>query len=242
MNSVEEKYGLATNNISAEISAMIGASKGANIHYRGAQDKGKTLLMVLTYEYLIDNFGYTPDEAVGNLHILNSKYNKGYKVLKGDSLRQYLWDMTHKPYRHKIVMIDEIDSEFPARFFQDREQTEIALRMWHNIKLKNYILFTSHLGNGSDLIFSLSANMMVMPYGINWQENSLDFTVIDGFNCEVFDMTANNVIRVMNDYDRWEVTENTDEDKQRERPVKKKLASQEVKRDGVKKLKLLTAP
>ena len=53
--------------------------------------------------------------------------------------------MTHKPYRNVWVVIDEIDSEFPARFFTDKEQTEIALRMWHASKLGNRVFMTGNV-------------------------------------------------------------------------------------------------
>ena len=121
---------------SEDITTAYQPSGGGVYHARGAESMGKTLWIAHFYRYLIDNKLYSPSEAVGNI-TLKGKYAQGYQTLKGDDLRQYLWDLTHKPYQHKIVIVDEADSEFPARFFTDKEQTEIALRLWHTAKLHN---------------------------------------------------------------------------------------------------------
>lgn len=214
-------------------------SGGGNYHFRGSQDKGKTLMMVHFYRLLISLYGYLPSEAVGNLTITGGiGIEKGYQVLKGEKLHQYLWDLTHKPLRHKIVFIDEIDSEFPARFFQSREQTEIALRMWHSKKLHNYILFSSHLGRGSDLIFDLSANFEIIPHGVNWDNGTIDATVINGLDLTTTIWQASDIFTTMHIYDREETTEHTEEDSKKLRPKSKKtLASERVVRDGNAKLK-----
>ncbi len=138
-------------------------SGGGNYQARGSQDLGKTMWLVLMAKYLVTKGGYSALDGIGNLH-LTGEWANGFTTLKGENLHQYLWDMTHKPYRHKWVIIDEIDSEFPARFFSSREQTEIALRMWHNFKLRNYFLYSSHLGRGSDLIWDLATNFEVLPH------------------------------------------------------------------------------
>ena len=126
-------------------------SAGGVFHARGSEGMGKTLWVAHKYRYLIDNGLFTPSDAVGNL-AFKGKYGYGYQVLKGDNLRQYLWDLTHKPYQNKIVIIDEADSEFPARLFTNAEQTEIALRLWHIAKLHNFIFLTSHIGNSVDAL------------------------------------------------------------------------------------------
>lgn len=207
---------------------------GANIHFKGTQDKGKTMLMIMFYRYLIKQCGYSPKDGVGNLSL--SKYGDGFQTLKGDDLHQYLWDLTHKPYRDKIVMIDEIDSEFPARFHQDRDQTEIALRMWHNRKLRNYIMFTSHLGRGADLIFDLATNFVIFPSFPKWDEDKIDFTVFNKLDLIVSEFEAFGIYDIVGTYDRWEMTEKTSEDSQRKRKKKKELSTNRKKRDGEKKL------
>lgn len=192
-------------------------SFGGVYHARGAESMGKTLWVAHKYRWLIDKGYYTPYEAVGNM-TFKGKYGFGYQVLKGDNLRQYLWDLTHKPYTHKIVIIDEIDSEFPARFFTDKEQTEVALRLWHTAKLHNYIFETSHLGNSADLIFHLASHYYVFPRQPNFETNSMDFTIANALDLIIEDWTAYDIIKTMLIYSRRELTENTEAEQNKIRP------------------------
>ena len=194
-------------------------SGGGVYHARGAESVGKTLWLAHYYRYLIDKGYYTPYDAVGNI-TFKGKYSIGYQVLKGDSLRQYLWDLTHKPYQHKIVIIDEADSEFPARLFTDKEQTEIALRLWHTAKLHNYIFLSSHLGNSTDVIIHLASHFYVFPRKPDFATNTLDFTIANGLDLTIGNWTAQDVIKTMLIYSRRELTEDTDNEESKSRPVK----------------------
>lgn len=196
-------------------------SDGGVFHCRGAESTGKTLWVAHKYRYLIDKGLYTPDEAVGNI-TFKGKYGYGYTILKGEDLRQYLWDLTHKPYQHKIVIIDEIDSEFPARYFTDREQTEIALRLWHTAKLHNYIFMTSHIGNSADVIMHLASHYYIFPRKPDFETNSMDFTIANGLDLETTDWTAYGIIKTMLIYNRRELTENTEEEQNKIRPSLRK--------------------
>lgn len=196
-------------------------SSGGVYHARGGEGKGKTLLLAHFYRYLIDNNCFKPNDAVGNLSF-KGKYGYGYTVLKSDDLRQYLWDLTHKPYRDKIVFIDEIDSEFPARLFSDKEQTEIALRLWHTAKLHNYIFMSSHIGNSTDIIIHLASHYNLYPYEPNFETNSLDYDVVNLLNPEITEWKATDIIKTMLIYNRRELTENTEEESLKLRPKKHK--------------------
>jgi len=198
-----------------ELASSYQPSGGGVYHCRGTEDAGKTLWIARRYKWLIDNKIYTPDEAVGNI-TFKGKYGWGYQTLKGNDLHQYLWDMTHKPYQHKIVIIDEIDSEFPARFFPGREQTEIAIRMWHIRKLHNVVMMSSHLGSSTDLIFNLATHFKIIPYQPNWETDSMDFTVINRLDKQITDWTVSGIIPAMLIYNRRELTEANDS--QRNRP------------------------
>lgn len=211
---------------SSEVASTYQPSGGGTYHARGSEGAGKTLWIMHLYRYLIDKCGYSPSEAVGNLTV-KGKYGQGFQTLKGEDLHEYLWKLTHEPYTHKIVIIDEIDSEFPARFFASKEQTEIALRMWHVQKLHNYVLMTSHLGKGSDLIFYLSTQFLVIPRRPNFQTNSMNFTLINGLNLTISNWTAHDIIRTMLIYNRRELTEGNESDK----PRYKKTAKKEVSSD-----------
>lgn len=202
-------------------------SKGGVYHARGVESVGKTLYIADTYRYLIDNHVFSPYDAVGNM-TFKGKYAIGYQVLKGEDLRQYLWDLTHKPYRDKIVIIDEIDSEFPARFFTDKEQTEVALRMWHTAKLGNYIFLSSHLGNSTDIIFHLATHYFIYPEKPNFLTNSMDITVANMLDLTVSEWTVNDIIKTMLIYKRKELTENTEEEQNKIRPSLLKKQKREI--------------
>lgn len=205
-------------------------SSGGVFHARGAEGKGKTLWLAHLYKTLIDSGEFTPYDATGNM-TFKGKYAKGYTVRKGEALRQYLWDMTHKPFTHKIVIIDEIDSEFPARFHASYEQTELANRMWHVQKLGNFVLESSHIGTSTDLIFMLSSHYLIYPDTPCFETNSLDFIIVSNLGCWVEDMTANDIIKTMLIYKRQELTEDmeTERTKQRYSTIKtKKIQAQDL--------------
>ena len=192
-------------------------SSGGVYHARGAESQGKTLWIAHWYRYNIDKGFYMPSDAVGNM-TLKGKYAYGYQVLKGDNLRQYLWDLTHKPYRHKIVIIDEADSEFPARSFSEKEQTEISLRLWHTAKLGNLVLISSHLGNSTDVIMHLATHYLIFPRKPDFATNTMEFSVANALDLTIEDWTAHDVIKTMLIYGRKELTENTEEEQNKIRP------------------------
>ena len=211
----------------SEISEGYQPSFGGVYHSRGAESQGKTLWIAHKYRWLIDKGYYRPSDAVGNM-TFKGKYADGYTVLKGDDLRQYLWDLTHKPYRNKIVIIDEVDSEFPARYHADREQTEISLRLWHTAKLHNYVFMSSHLGNSSDVIMHLASHFYVFPRRPSFESNSMDFGLSNAIDLELTEWTAYDIIKTMLIYARRELTENTDEENDKIRPSKRKKEKKEI--------------
>lgn len=219
-------------------------SNGGVFHARGAESTGKTLLLAHYYRYLIDSGLYIPSDAVGNI-TFKGKYGLGYTVLKGDDLRQYLWDLTHKPYEHKIVFVDEADSEFPARFFTDAEQTEIALRLWHTAKLHNYIFFTSHLGNSTDIIIHLATHYYLYPNMPDFEAQTMDFTIINGLDVEITNWTAYDIISTMLIYNRRELTEKIEDEQAKTRPSKGtrkkkvKVSSEDIEIDEALERELL---
>ena len=204
-------------------------SGGGVYHARGAESQGKTLWIAHYYRYLVDNGLYSPYDAVGNMSF-KGKYAIGYQCLKGEDLKQYLWDLTHVPYKHKIIIIDEIDSEFPARYFMDKEQTEIALRLWHTAKLHNYVFMSSHLGNSTDVIMHLASHYYIFPRKPVFETNSMNFTIANGLDRITTDWVAYNVIQSMLIYSRRELTEDTESEQSKIRPsllkAEKKLKQQ----------------
>ena len=205
-------------------------SKGGVYHARGAESMGKTLWIAHKYRYLIDKGLYSPSEAVGNI-TFKGKYSYGYQTLKSDDLRQYLWDLTHVPYEHKIVIIDEADSEFPARLFNDKEQTEIALRLWHTAKMHNYVLMTSHIGNSVDIIMHLASHYYIFPRQPNFETNTMDFTIANGLDVILSNWTAYDIIKTMLIYNRRELTEDTTSEQIKIRPSLLKRAKKQKEID-----------
>lgn len=192
-------------------------SSGGVYHARGAEGKGKTLLDAHFYRGLIDT-GRSPLDCYGNI-TFKGKYGRGSTTIKGDYLRAFLWDLTHKPITNVMVFIDEIDSEFPARSFSDLEQTEIALRMWHTHKLGNYIFLTSHIGNSTDLIFHLASHYFLYPQTPDFESNSLLFDVVNILEDEItYGWVVEDIIKTMLIYNRKELTENTEDEQSKIRP------------------------
>lgn len=208
-----DKLGLTPN----ELALSYQPSSGGVYHARGTENTGKTLWIVHRVRYLIDMGILSPSNGVGNI-TLKGKYGIGFQTLKGDDLRQYLWDMTHKPYKNVFVIIDEIDSEFPARMFADKEQTEVALRMWHTSKLGNRVFMSSHLGNSTDIIFHLATHFFVYPFFPNFTTNSLDYSIYNRLSESVSDWTTYDIIPSMLIYNRGETTEKTEIEQGKIRP------------------------
>ena len=220
-----------------EIKEAYQPSAGGVYHARGAEGMGKTLWVAHKYRYLIDKKYFNPTDAVGNL-TFKGKYGVGYQTLKSDSLRQYLWDLTHKPYQDKIVIIDEADSEFPARSFTDKEQTEIALRLWHTAKLHNYIFLTSHIGNSVDVIMHLASHFYIYPQQPNFVTNTMDFGVVNILDMNTSKWVASDIISTMLIYNRRELTEDTESEQTKLRPsaLKRKKNIKQLDIDNIELL------
>lgn len=200
-------------------------SGGGVYHARGAEGTGKTLLLAHMYRKLIDSRMFTPYDAVGNM-TFKGKYGDGFTTLKGDDLRAYLWDLTHVPYENKIIIISEIDSEFPARSFTSSEQTEISLRLWHTHKLHNYIFMDSHLGNSTDLIIHLASHYILAPHTPSFKTNTLNFGILDRLNIKAYpNLIARDIIKTMLIYSRRELTENMEMEQSKIRPSLRKKQS-----------------
>lgn len=202
-------------------------SSGGVYHARGAENQGKTLWIAHFYRYLVDHKIISPYDTVGNMSF-KGKYAIGYTVLKGDDLKDYLWQMTHIPLTGKCVIIDEADSEFPARLFTDKEQTEIATKLWHTSKLGNYVLLSSHLGNSVDVIIHLASHYYIYPLTPDFATNSLDFVVDNRLDLEITDWTAHDIIKTMLIYNRKESTENAETERNKVRPSLAKKAKKQL--------------
>lgn len=129
------------------------------IGHKGAQDQGKTLVMVRTAIWLMAYGGYHPSECYGNVDIDID----GYHFLSSDDMVDLLTRMVKEEVRHKVILLDEVDRIFPHRFWSSKEQTNALLGLWQDVKLFNYILWTAHLGGAVDLLLRECTQITVIP-------------------------------------------------------------------------------
>jgi hypothetical protein len=188
-----------------ELSTSYQPSSGGVYHARGAEGTGKTLWIAHFYRHLIDSGKFTPYDTVANL-TFKGKYGQGLTTLKGQELFDYLLNFSRTLPKHRIVIVSEIDREFPARFFSSKEQTEIALTMWEVQKIDSYFLLDSHIGNSTDLIFHLGSHYLILPEKPDFETNTMNFTFINNLELWTDDFTAHDVIKTMLIYNRCETT------------------------------------
>jgi len=164
------------------------------------QNKGKTLTLVHTLAELLMNGGYSPKEVAGNLTIRM----RGYTKYKNEELRAYIEDMLKNEVRHKVVLIDEVDGVYPARFWNRGRQTEQLLGLWQDFKLFNWFIMTGHIGNaGSDLIVRAAATVYIEPTYIKG-EDKIYINGYDKRSRSPFYQTIHPASAMFPFYKRWE--------------------------------------
>lgn len=171
---------------------------------RAFQDKGKTALAVGAILELCARHGYSYNEVVGNLQFKFPVDNPPHSI-NNMQMRAFVRDMVSKGLKHKIVLIDEADRVFPARFWQKPEQTDALIGLWQDYKLFNYVIYTAHEGTSVDIVLRQVTQIELSPEydPVNDCINFTIFNAIDGF---VDDDCLLNVSRnIFPYYDRWEV-------------------------------------
>ncbi len=174
--------------------------------YKGGAGVGKTAAMVgkcIELTTGASGFNYEPSEVVANFKLTNMP---GYICLNNQGIRNYLKAMIQQGLRHKIIMLDEIDRVYVARFFGDRKQTEELVGLWQDEKLFNHILYTEHMGDCTDKIIRDSTKCWVYPE-ID-KENDLIIAnafyedgIPDNFeHCWTYKFS-----HVITQYDRWQI-------------------------------------
>lgn len=168
---------------------------------RGWQDKGKTALAIGVAKELVLWHGYDTTEVICNF-ALNWP---GVHCINNHQMRLYVKAMVSRGLKHKIIIIDEADRVFPARFWHDPEQTETLIGLWQDIKLFNWIIYTSHQGTSVDLLLRSVTQVELEP-NYNPLKDTIPFIIynaIDGVveDDELLDVSRN----IFSDYNRWEV-------------------------------------
>lgn len=169
------------------------------VNIKNKQDTGKTATLVSLYLDLCLRWGYSPQEAIGNLKI----ETPGFTAVKNEELREYIKKMVQKGYRHKIILIDEADGVFPARFWHNTDQTTRLLGFWQDFKLFNWILMTSHPGKGIDLIIREAISISIIPF-YNKKEDTIYCTIVNGHDLSITEDTIYPAHRIFPFYHRWQ--------------------------------------
>lgn len=171
-----------------------------NIGIRGMQSKGKTALMVAVIRELLMFGGYSPDDVAVNFLLRI----EGTHSLTNNQMRQLVHKMVTRGLRHKIIGITEIDRLFPARFWQQKEQTEALVGLWQDEKLFNYILWDAHIGSGVDLMLRETMQQELLPE-INKPADLIRFVVVDTLEFKTHREVCRNIsTEIFPYYDRWE--------------------------------------
>jgi len=174
---------------------------------RQIQDKGKTALQVAFILRLLINGqnwsdGYRPDDVVVNYGLKIP----GCHCLNNDQMRAYIKKTVKQGIRHKIIGITEADRVFPARFWQDKEQSETLLGFWQDVKLFNQVFWDSHIGTSVDVLLRDTRQRAYIPDYDKFHD-LIKYTMIDGYSMKIY--KGLQVLHVSKTvfpyYDRWEV-------------------------------------
>lgn len=166
----------------------------------GHQDTGKTATMLATALELTRAGGYSPAEMIGNLMVKVP----GYTRLDNANLREYLKQTITKGIRHKIILIDEIDGVFPARFWQSRSQTESLLGLWQDFKLFLWIIATGHAeGAGADVLIRRAQLIEIVP-NYNLAEDRIYLEVNNRYKGRIFRESIYPASALFPLYKRWD--------------------------------------
>lgn len=175
---------------------------------RAFQDKGKTALAIGTILELCAHHGYAYNEVVGNLHFnFPLPPDQAPHSMHNSNMRAYVRSMVTKGIKHKVVLMDEADRLFPARFWSQREQTDALIGLWQDYKLFNYVIYTAHEGTSVDVVLRQVTQIELAPE-YDAKNDCINFTIynaVDGFVDN--DCLVNVSKNVFPYYDRWEVIE-----------------------------------
>lgn len=172
------------------------------VGFKAAQDMGKTSLMVMTCLDLIAFHGYDAHEAFGNVLVRVD----GFNAMSSASLVETMKQMVRDKWRHKIILLDEVDRVFPHRFWQDKQQTQALLGLWQDVKLFNFVMWTAHLGGAVDVLLRECTQSIVMPK-YNKERDESRIEIIDNWNLRTRSATVCCLSRVFSWYDRWAVVD-----------------------------------
>lgn len=166
------------------------------------QDTGKTLLMVMCAIDLVANEGFRQSDVTTSVEI---KCLPDARVVSIGEMREFCRYMVERNLRRQLVVIDEINSIFPARLWSDKEQTENLLGLWQDFKMGNQIFYTTHIGVSVDKIIreaNMGGRLMFPQY---YKDKDMLDVIISDFRYLVRQRRQFfNVSRYFKEYDRWQ--------------------------------------
>lgn len=177
------------------------------IAVRGFQDKGKTATAItLVREYIrigkaFGAEGLQYSDVYANLHLINMP---GSHSLTNPEMRVFIKSMVTNGICHKILLLDEADRLFPARFWQNREQTDALIGLWQDFKLFNIIIYTAHEGTSVDIVLREVTQIEENPE-YNPVKDCIDLRVFNALHGIVYEDGIDNISdKAFKYYDRWE--------------------------------------
>jgi len=161
----------------------------------GYQGSGKTYagMRLTRWEHLVNG-----REIVSNVKINDVPGD----YLGTKEMREFLKIMVEQEQKNKVVFIDEIDAIAPGRLYSKEEQLDMLLGLWHDEKLDNTIIYTTHKGKGADKIIRDATSVLLLPK----YDKKRDTISIRG--CDMrkdinFNAGFNEVSEYFERYNRW---------------------------------------
>ena len=168
---------------------------------KGIQDTGKTAVAVAIVMELVAHHGYAWSDVVANIMIKR----EGVHCITNELMRKYVAKMVTGGLRHKVILFDEADRLFPARFWQEREQSEALIGLWQDVKLFNNIIWTGHIGTSVDVMLRQTTQVGIIPHYIRTQD-LIKVYVFNGLYRRKFMLTCPNVSKtIFPFYNRWDI-------------------------------------
>lgn len=172
------------------------------VGFKSIQDQGKTLSAVATVVELILHHGYDPEECYGNVAI----NLKGFHYLSSQGMRDLLGRMVREKWRHKVLVIDEINRVYPARFWKDADRTMELLTIWQDEKMFHWIVYTCHVGNSVDLLVRDATQVIAVPR-FDKLRDVVRLGIVNSLDLECHDLEIPRASRFFPLYDRWAVVD-----------------------------------
>ncbi len=177
------------------------------------QDKGKSATAVGIAKWLIQNAGYKSSDVIANMRIRWP----GATTLHNNALRTEIIRMLKERIKHKIVIIDEADRVFPARFWRNADQSDALIGLWQDEKMFLQVIYTQHVTRSSDKLLLGATQIEIVPNYVK-EHDTIYLTIINKVDGKIYwqngelvsiprishDALIDVSKNIFPDYDRWE--------------------------------------